>query len=97
MGGGLSCLYHCWHTNYRCASHLYRVLFCPNRNSSTKQLLAADLSYVWLYPNKQAVDRFAHLDHIVLPPGMLSGGSFDGGSLCPCCWRWQIIDREEYE
>ena len=51
--------------------------FLPNQNAgSTEQLLAAaDLSYVWLYPSKQAVDcfmLFAHLDRVVLPPGTLS-------------------------
>ena len=54
----------------------------PNWNGSAEQLLAADLSYVWLYPSKQAVDRFmcfACLDCVVLPPGTLSEGSSVGG------------------
>ena len=36
---------------------------------SAEQLLAADLSYCWLYPSKQAVDcfmLFARLDHVLL-------------------------------
>ena len=42
--------------------------FIPNRNCSAKQLLAADLSYCWLYPSKQAVDYFmlfAHLYYVL--------------------------------
>ena len=69
MGGGLSGLYHCWHTNYRRASHLYRILYSTKLERSAEQLLATDLSYCWLYPNKQAVDRFmlfARLDHHVI-------------------------------
>ena len=41
--------------------------FLPNRNT-VEQLLAADLSYCWLYPSKQAVDRFVlfvRLDHVL--------------------------------
>ena len=67
-GGGLNGLYHCWHTNYRHASCLYRVLYSTKPERSAKQLLAADLSYCWLYPSKQAIDRFvlfACLDHHV--------------------------------
>ena len=74
--------------------------FLPNLEHSAEQLLAADLSYIWLYPSKQAIDRFmlfARLDRVVHLPGMLSQGSSDGRSLCPCCWRWQIVDCEEYK
>ena len=42
--------------------------FLPKPERSTEQLLAADLSCSWLYPNKQAVDRFvlfAPLDHVL--------------------------------
>ena len=74
--------------------------FLPKLERSAEQLLAADLSYIWLYPSKQAVDRymlFVRLDRVVLLPGTLSQGRFDGGSLCPCCWRWQIGDCKEYK
>ena len=57
-GGGLTGLYHCRHTNYCCASHLTMFSFTTKPEHSTEQLLAADLSYCWLYPSKQAVDRF---------------------------------------
>ena len=57
-GGGLTGLYHCRHTNYRRAFRLYRVLFAAKPEYSAEQFLAADLSYCWLYPSKQAVDRF---------------------------------------
>ena len=99
MGGGLTGLYHCRHTNYRRASCLYCVLFATEMGRSAKQLLAADLSYCWLYLSKQAVDcfvLFAHLDRVLFPE-MVSRETSDGGFLCPYCWRWQIIDREEYE
>ena len=42
--------------------------FLPKPERSADQLLVADLSYCWLYPSKQAVDRFAlfaHLDHVL--------------------------------
>ena len=97
MGGGLTGLYHCRHTNYRHASRLHRVLFATETGRSAEQLLAADLSY-WLYPSKQVVDRFvlfASLDRVLFPE-MVSRATSDGRSLCPCCWRWQIIDRKEY-
>ena len=74
--------------------------FLPKPEGSTKQLLAADLSYIWLYPSKQAVNPsmlFALLDRVVILHGTLSRGSSDSGSLCLCYWCWQIIDREEYE
>ena len=58
MGGGLTGLYHCKYTNYHRASRLYRVLFSTKLERSAEQLLAADLSYCWLYPSKQAIDRF---------------------------------------
>ena len=32
--------------------------FLPNQNDPLNKLLAADPSYCWLYPSKQAVDRF---------------------------------------
>ena len=32
--------------------------FLPKPECSAEQLLAADLPYCWLYPSKQAVDRF---------------------------------------
>ena len=54
----LSGLYHCWHTNYYRAFRLYRVLFSTKLERSAEQLLAADPLYCWLYPSKQAVDRF---------------------------------------
>ena len=66
---------------------------------SAEQLLAADRSNYWLYPSKQAVNRFvlfAHLDRVLFPE-MVSQATSDGWSLCPCCWRWHIIDRKEYE
>ena len=65
MGGGLTGLYHC---NYHRASCLHHVLFSTKPERSAEQLLAADLSYCWLYPSKQAVDRFvlfSHLDHVL--------------------------------
>ena len=99
MGGGLTGLYHCRYTNYRSASRLYHVLFATETGRSAEQLLAADLLYCWLYPSKQDVDRFvlfARLDRVLFPE-MVSRATSDGGSLCPCCWRWQIIDHEEYE
>ena len=70
MGGGLTGLYHCRHTNYWRASCLYRVLFATETGRSAEQLLAADLSYYWLYPSKQAVDRFvlfARLNRVLFP------------------------------
>ena len=42
--------------------------FMTKLECSTEQLLAADLSYCWLYPSKQAVDRFVlfvRLDHVL--------------------------------
>ena len=68
MVGGLTGLYYCRHANYHCASCLYRVLFSIKPECSAKQLLAADLSYCWLYPCKQAINRFmlfAHLDRVL--------------------------------
>ena len=68
MGGGLTGLYYCRHTNYHRASCLYCVLFSTKPERSAEQLLAVDLSYCWLYPSKQAVDHFmlfAHLDHVL--------------------------------
>ena len=59
---------HCRLINYHCASRLYRVLFYTKPECSAKQLLAADLSYCWLYPSKQAVDcfmLFAHLYYVL--------------------------------
>ena len=61
-------LYYCRHTNYRCAFRLYHVLFSTKPELSTEQLLAVDLSYCWLYPSKQAGDRFmlfARLDCVL--------------------------------
>ena len=86
-----------------CFSPLPCSLFYPNRNalpSNFWQRISPTFSYVWLYPSKQAVDcfmLFACLDRVALLPGTLSRGSSDSRSLCPCYWRWQIIDREEYE
>ena len=57
-GGGLSGLYHCWHTNYCRASCLYRVLFSTKPECSTEHFLAVEFSYCWLYPGKQAIDCF---------------------------------------
>ena len=57
MGGGLTGLYYCRHTNHCHASRLYRVLFSTKPESLAEQLLVADLSYCWLYPSKQAVNR----------------------------------------
>ena len=65
MGGSLTGLYHCRHTNNHCASHLYRVLFATKMGRSAKQLLAVDC---WLYPSKQAINRFmlfARLDRVL--------------------------------
>ena len=42
--------------------------FLTKPECSTEQLLAADLPYCWLYPNKQAVDCFmvfVHLDRVL--------------------------------
>ena len=67
-GGGLTGLYHCRHTNYHHAFHLYCVLFSTKPEHSAEQLLAADPSYCWLYPSKQAIDcfmLFAHLYHVL--------------------------------
>ena len=65
---GLSGLYHCWHTNYCRAFHLCRVLFSTKPKCSAKHFLAAELSYCWLYPSKQAIDcfmLFAYLDRVL--------------------------------
>ena len=43
--------------------------FLPKPERSAKQLLATDLSYCWLYPSKQAIDRFmvfVRLDRVLL-------------------------------
>ena len=68
MKGGLTGLYHCRHTNYHCASRFYCVPFSTKLECSAEQLLAADPSYCWLYPSKQAVDcfiLFVHLDCVL--------------------------------
>ena len=76
MGGGLTGLYHCRHTNCYRVFHLYRVLFSTKPECSTELLLAADLSYSWLYPSKQAIDRFMLFAHLyILPPGTQSRAS----------------------
>ena len=64
----LTGLYYCRHKNYCRASCLYNVLFSTKPKCSTKQLLAVDLSYCWLYPSKQAIDcfmLFACFDHVL--------------------------------
>ena len=57
-GDGLTGLYYFRHTNYHHTFHLYHVLFSTKPECLAEQLLAADLSYYWLYPSKQAVDCF---------------------------------------
>ena len=65
--GWLTGLYYCKHTNYH-VSRLDCVLFSRKLECSAKQLVAANLSYCWLYSSKQAVDRFmlfTYLDRVL--------------------------------
>ena len=64
MGGGLTGLYYCRHTNYHCASRLCRVLLSTKLERSAEKLLAVDLSYCWLYFSKQAMNRFMLFMHL---------------------------------
>ena len=57
-------LYHCRHTNYCHAFHLYCVLFSTKPECSAKQLLAGEHSYCWLYPSKQTVNCFMLFVHL---------------------------------
>ena len=72
---------------------------CYQTECSAKQLMAVDLSYCWLYLSKQAVDHFmlfARLDRVLFSRLECSVEQGPTANLCLCCWRWQIIDCEEY-
>ena len=57
--GGLTGLYHCRNTNYYHAFHHYIVwLFLPNQNTTPSNFWQWIPRTFWLYPSKQAVDRF---------------------------------------
>ena len=75
--------------------------FTTKLERSAEQLVAADLSYCWLYPSKQAVDRFvlfAHLDRVLFSRFERSVEQVLTAGLSACAsWHWQIIDGEEYE
>ena len=75
--------------------------FTTKPERSAEQLVAADLSYCWLYPSKQAVDcfvLFVRLDRVLFSRLEHSVEQVLTADLSACAsWRWQIIDREEYE
>ena len=103
MEGGLTGLYHCRHTNYYRAFHLYHVwLFSATKpERSAVQASASDPTYC-LVVSQQISLRLLHAFHVhllcsILPPGMLSGASSGSGSLYLYCCCWQIIDCNEYE
>ena len=63
---------------------------------SAEQLLAADLSYCCMVVSQQTCHRSLRAFRMpwlcsILLPEMVSRASSDSRSLCPCCWRWQII------
>ena len=93
----VSGLYHCWHTNYRCASHLLCSLFY--QTGTFHRALSGSRVLLLLVVSWQTSRQLLHAFRVPWPcsvfsPGTLSQGCSDSGSLCPCCW---IIDREEYE